>query len=364
MFPALTTWQALDLKLKDKLATLWIGGEGGMEKDMVTRKGILFKDIPAAGVHGVNLKSLPGNIVRLSRGFIRSLGILKEFNPDVIFSTGGYLSIPVSLAGLRIPSVLYVPDIQPALALKTVSLISKKIALTVEESRRSYYPWQQRRLEVTGYPLRPEVKQWNKQSGRQCLNLSQSLPTLLVTGGSKGSRSINNALINSLGDLLPKMQIIHLTGDLDWAETQKKVNDFLNDPSIHMYIERYHPYPFLQEMGAALATADLVVSRSGASIFGEYTYFGLPSILVPYPYAWRYQKVNAGWMESHGASVVLEDANLFMGLAPTVLDLMNNKEKLNLMSIAARKLSNDNAAELIADMIIDQVRSKKGCEMC
>ena len=151
VYPALAVLQTM----QNKAEVLWVGGEGGMEAQLVARANVPFKTIPAAGIHGVGLKSLPGNIIRLVRGFFASRRILQEFKPDVMFFTGGYVAVPMALAGKRIPIVLYVPDIEPALALKTLARFADKIAVTAPESFRFFkHP---DRLVLTGYPIRPDL---------------------------------------------------------------------------------------------------------------------------------------------------------------------------------------------------------------
>jgi UDP-N-acetylglucosamine--N-acetylmuramyl-(pentapeptide) pyrophosphoryl-undecaprenol N-acetylglucosamine transferase len=116
---------------------------------------------------------------------------------------------------------------------------------------------------------------------------------------------------------------------------------------------RYHALPYLHEMGAALAAADLVVSRAGASCLGEYPLFGLPAILVPYPYAWRYQKVNADYLTRRGAAILLEDPALKKELLDTLNVLMDNPNKLKAMRAAMFELSHPRAAEKIAGRLIE-----------
>ena len=112
VYPALAVHNALKA-LRSDVETLWVGGEGGMETVLVERASIPFKAIPAAGVHGVGFKRLPGNILSLARGVIASQSILAEFRPDVLFFTGGYVAVPMALAGRKLASLLYVPDIEP-----------------------------------------------------------------------------------------------------------------------------------------------------------------------------------------------------------------------------------------------------------
>ena len=110
MYPALAVHSALISKRPD-VETLWVGGEGGMEEELVNRAGIPFRSIPAAGVHGIGARALPGNIAKLTRGVFASQRILREFIQDMLFFTGGFIAAPMALAGRDIPTVLYVPDI-------------------------------------------------------------------------------------------------------------------------------------------------------------------------------------------------------------------------------------------------------------
>ncbi len=321
---------------------LWVGSEGGMEKELVQRANLPFKAIPAAGVHGVSIGKLPGNIWKLWKGFQRSKQIIKEFSPDVLFFTGGYVAIPMALAGLEKQALLYVPDIEPGLALKVLARFSDRIAVTEPESRN--YFRNQEKVYVTGYPLREDLMKWNRKDALEYFQFSDRVPTLLFMGGSSGARSINNAVLEIVGPLLENYQVIHLTGHLDWETVRMK--------TAHLG-SRYQAFPYLHEMGAALAAADLVISRAGASILGEYPYFGLPAILVPYPYAWRYQKLNADYLVERKAAVLLEDSRLRSDLLTTITDLMNNPERLGLMRSAMAALSQPKAAENIAALLFE-----------
>jgi UDP-N-acetylglucosamine--N-acetylmuramyl-(pentapeptide) pyrophosphoryl-undecaprenol N-acetylglucosamine transferase len=339
--------------------TLWIGGEGGMEEELVKREQIHFQAIPSAGVHGVGLRVLPGNIRKLWLGYRQARNILHEFKPDILFFTGGYLAVPVALAAPGYQKVLYVPDIQPALALQTLAFFADQIAITVEDSKQFFQGWLRKKLTVTGYPIREELKKWSRSGAQQELGLLPELPTLLVTGGSKGSRSINQAVMNALPDLLPVMQIVHLTGRLDWDTIVTQREALKNESSVQAWLGRYHAFPFLHEMGAALASADLVVSRAGASILGEYPYFGLPAILVPYPYAWKYQKVNANWLIERGAAVLLQNDELPEKFSKLVKEILLDKHHLEKMQSSSRLLSNPNAVSTIAELVVQVAKQGK-----
>jgi UDP-N-acetylglucosamine--N-acetylmuramyl-(pentapeptide) pyrophosphoryl-undecaprenol N-acetylglucosamine transferase len=331
--------------MQNKAEVLWVGGEGGMEAQLVARANVPFKAIPAAGIHGVGLKSLPGNIIRLVRGFFASRRILHDFNPDVLFFTGGYVAVPMALAGKRVPIALYVPDIQPALALKTLARFADKIAVTTQDSFR--YFKRTDHLVLTGYPTRPDLAKWTRSAGRRSLGLSDDVPVLLVFGGSKGAHSINEAVLANLPALLEKVQVIHITGELDWLTVETKAKEISGDQA-----NRYHMFPYLHdEMGAALAAADLAISRAGASTLGEFPLFGLPAVLVPYPYTWRYQKVNADSLVQQGAAIKLEDDRLSDTLVSTVSDLIDHPEKLVSMRVAMQRLAHPEAASEIAHQL-------------
>jgi len=318
-----------------------------MEARLVERANIPFKAIPAAGVHGVGLRQIPGSLAALSRGIRAAARIINEYQPDALFFTGGYVAVPVALAGRKIPSLLYVPDIEPGLALKTLAYFAKRIAVTAEESKQ--YFTARSNIVVTGYPVRTEIANWSKPAAREHLNIRSGLPVVLVFGGSKGAHSINMALFEHLTTLLEHVEVVHISGELDWS----LVEDIRQSLS-QKQAEHYHAYPYLHEdMGAALATADLAISRSGASSLGEFPQFGIPAILVPYPHAWRYQMVNANSLAGRGAALMIEDAQLKSGLYLTVEKLFETPEKLDAMRKAMLSLRVPNSAGKIADQLYE-----------
>lgn len=318
-----------------------------MEASLISQAGVEFKAIPAAGVHGVGLRALPGNLIKLMQGFFAARKIIRLFRPDVMFFTGGYVSVPVALAGLKIPVALFVPDIEPGLALKTLTRFADHIAVSTKDSLK-FYPGHPN-VTVTGYPTRKDILKWNRSDAQKALGLQSDLATLLVFGGSKGARSINRALFLALPELLPEMQIVHITGELNWIEVEPVQQSL--DVGL---VERYHPFPYLhKEMGAALKAADLVVSRAGASCLGEFPLFGLPAILVPYPHAWRYQKINADYMIRQKAAVLLQDADLMDSLSKVVLELIQDENRRIAMGKAMEELARPTAASSIADILVE-----------
>jgi UDP-N-acetylglucosamine--N-acetylmuramyl-(pentapeptide) pyrophosphoryl-undecaprenol N-acetylglucosamine transferase len=284
--------------------------------------------------------------MQVFRGMQASLKILNGFKPDVLFFTGGYVAFPMAVMGWRRKSVLFVPDIEPGMALKAISRFADRIAVTAEASKKFFS--RQGRVIETGYPVRPELSGWTREAAQAKFGLNPGLPTLLVFGGSKGSRSINSAVLAHLPALLEKVQVIHISGENDWQTVSARQKELTTN------VDRYHAFPYLhEEMGAAMAAADLVVSRAGASALGEFPLFGLPAILVPYPHAWRYQKVNADYLVQRGAATMLKDDRLMDELYSTVVSMLNNPGKLNLMRQSMRELSRPQAAQSIASLLAE-----------
>jgi UDP-N-acetylglucosamine--N-acetylmuramyl-(pentapeptide) pyrophosphoryl-undecaprenol N-acetylglucosamine transferase len=357
VYPALAVLQALnDLnpEWQEEGGLLWVGGEGGMEGEIISRQDLEFRTIPAAGLHGVGLKSLPGNLSQLIRGYYKARSLMREFQPDVLFFTGGYLAVPAAIAGKSVPSLVFVPDIEPGLALRTISRLAEKIAFSVERGRQ--YAPKGKPVLISGYPVRSRLLEWTREAAIQALELRSEMPVLLVFGGSKGARSINKALWSVLPELLDEVQIVHISGNLDWKDAAARRDDLTKAQQ-----DNYRVYPFLHErMGAALRSADLVVSRSGASVLGEYPLFELPAILVPYPHAWQYQKTNAAYLVEKGAALIINDEELTEKLLPTVRSLINDRDMLERMREEMDSLAKPDAAKTIARELVVLAGNKMG----
>jgi undecaprenyldiphospho-muramoylpentapeptide beta-N-acetylglucosaminyltransferase len=346
VYPALAVVGAL-VASNESVEVLWVGGEGGMEATLVQHAGFAFEAIPAAGLHGVGPLRLPGNLLRMFQGLNASRRILKRFKPDVLFFTGGYIGVPVAYTGRRQSQAMFVPDIEPALALRWISRWVDKIAVTTEDSRTFYA--QDRDVVVSGYPTRPALKPVPKEEARQVLEMDPVIPTVLVFGGSRGARSINEALWRCLPELLKEMQVIHITGQLDWPRVEEQVSDLYPEQKA-----RYRVYAYVhEEMTTIFSAVDLAVSRAGAAVLGEYPLFGLPAILVPYPHAWRYQWVNARYLETHGAAKIVKDEELNVRLSQQIRSLIANPGERERMSAEMQALYKPQAAERIADLLVD-----------
>ena len=351
IYPALATAQAVRRLVPDA-ELLWLGGRGGMEEELVPRAGLPIVSVSAAGMHGVGWRQAPGNAARLLAGTLQAWREIGKFRADVVFTTGGYLAVPAAAAARMrgVPLVVYVPDIEPALAARFAARLARRIAVTADQSA-AYYP-KGAPVTVTGYPLREEVRSASRAAGRKAFGIPAEEPVLLAFGGSRGARSINRALFRALPELLEGMHVIHITGTLDWPEVDKVVHEL---PKWHK--ARYHAYPYLhEEMGGAMAAADLAVSRAGASVLGEYPHFRLPSILVPYPHAWKYQKTNAEYLESQGAAIVLPDESLSESMAAEVLRLMGTPSRRKDMRDVLEKICQKNSELKLATEVVEAAK--------
>lgn len=350
IYPALAAVSELQAMGVSSEQILWIGTVGQTEETLVPRAGLRLETIQGGAVVGVPLRVMAANLARLAGSIGRVNQILGRFRPNVLFMTGGYVNVPVALAARlrRIPAAIYLPDVEPGKAIRFLSRLVKKVACTTEMSKE-YLPAE--KLVVTGYPVRPEIRAANQLSKAEALaqfDLTPGRPTLFVFGGSRGARSINRAVTAALPQLLDQIQVIHVSGTLDWPEVEKSTATLAAEQRRY-----YRPYAYLhEEMGPAFRAADLVVARGGASMLGECPAFGLPAILVPYPHAWRYQKVNADYLAERGAAVRLDDEKLGSELLPTVLGLLNKREQLANMAVAASQLDVPDAAGRLARLIV------------
>lgn len=350
IYPALTAVAALrqhhNLTVDD---IMWVGTAGEMEETLVPRAGLRLETIRGGAIAGVPLHQKVINAAKLAWSVTTAVSLIRRFRPDVMFMTGGYMAAPVTVACrlLRVPIVIYLPDVEPGASIRFALRHAAKVAATLPGSAE-FVP--QDKLVVTGYPLRPQLRAAVNLARTAALaqfHLQPERPTLFVFGGSRGAWRINEALMAALPTLLQTTQIIHISGTTTWDEVAANAETLPAD--LRRY---YRPYPYLHdEMGAAFRSADLVVARAGASMLGEAPAFGLPAVLVPLAWAWRYQKVNADYLCDHGAAVQLTDEQLTSDLLPTLQSLLNDSDQLAAMAAASRNLAVPDAAERLAGVI-------------
>lgn len=348
VYPALAVAEVVH-KSVDAHNLVFVGtrGGGGIERPLVASADVDFdayEEVFAGPIVGVNILRLFASLIKMGAGWLQSLGLILRYRPQAILLTGGWANVPLAIAAwmLRTPMLVYLPDIEPGRTIQLLSKLNAKVAITVPEATEYFGEGQ---TVVTGYPLRREITQATRDAAIEHFGLDRNCKTILVTGGSRGARTINIAVENILADLLQHpAQIIHVTGNLDWERSQAATN-----PTTH-----YHPFPYLdsEAMGLAFAAADIIIGRSGASAIGEFPYFGAASILVPYPFAWRYQKINADWLVKHGAGIRINDEDMATDLLPTVAQLITDTVQLEQMQNCAKALFQGNGADNIAKELL------------
>ncbi len=349
IYPALAAVSGLRAQGMASTDIMWIGTKGEMEETLVPRAGLHLETISGGAVVGVPLPTAIKNGARLTWSIGTASKLIRRFRPDVMFMTGGYMAAPVAVACKlhRVPICIYLPDVEPGSSIKFALPMAQKIACTNVGSE-AYVPPE--KMVVTGYPVRPEIRAATSLTKAEALarfDLEPGRPTLFVFGGSRGALNINRALMAILPQLLAQAQIIHISGEFTWPEVAADMQALTAEQR-----QWYRPYPYLHEdMGAAFRAADLVLARSGASMLGECPAFGLPSILVPLAWAWRYQKVNADFLSERGAAVQLTDDSLPSEMLPTISSLLENPQKLAHMAAAAKVLDIPTATNNLARLI-------------
>lgn len=332
----------------------FVGTVGGFERPLVEKTGVSFEshdEVQAGPIHGVNPLRALASIAKLMLGTLQAFRLLRHYKPQVIFSTGGWVSLPVALVAsvLRVPLLVYLPDLEPGRTIKLLRHFAAQVAVTVPESQQYFKPGQ---TVVTGYPLRAEIRTATHAAAQSHFGLAPDCRTLLVFGGSRGARAINIITGDILAALLEAgVQVIHVTGTLDHERTLAQAGELVQHPN-------YHPHAYLHgsAMGLAFAAADLAVCRAGASILGEFPHFRLPSILIPLAYSWHYQQVNADYMQTHGAAVHLDETDAADQLLPLILELFDDPARLTAMRDAAAALSQTDGAATIAQALAQLAR--------
>lgn len=275
-----------------------------------------------------------------------SLAQLKKIKPIAVLCMGGYLTLPVVLSSwlLKIPVILHEQNALPGRANRMSRYFAKKIAVTFEESLKYFG----NKAVVCGNPVREEILSADKDVSKKALNISEKMKIALVTGGSQGAASINTAVVEMLPLINdPDIFVIHICGTQDHSRIQGKTKGFNN----------YRLIPYLDDMSGVLSASDLVISRAGATMLSEIAALGKPSVLVPYPYAsQRHQDANARIFAEKGAAKIIDNSSLSGRLMSDIIkELLNEREKLQKMSSAARALSKNDAAAKIEDLVYETV---------
>jgi UDP-N-acetylglucosamine--N-acetylmuramyl-(pentapeptide) pyrophosphoryl-undecaprenol N-acetylglucosamine transferase len=348
VYPALTVAAALRrLCERDSIALdlLYIGVRGKMDGELVARDGIPFRAVTAGPMRSSSITGTAKGTLKLTAGVAESLRILRGFRPDVVFATGGYSSVGVGLAAraLRLPLLVFLPDVQAGIAVRTLARIATKIAVTVEPAAATMPA---AKTVLTGYPVRTSFFEADRDSARRVFGLDPSLPLLLVTGGSTGASRINQAIAGRIEDFLSRWQLLHISGlnDFAWLESQR----LSLPPQLQ---PRYHLRDYLHDgMAGAMAAADLGVMRAGASTLGELPATRLPAILIPGDFS--DQDVNARHLEAEGAAVMLPEAHLD-NLYTVAAGLLDDPARLSAMRDNLARLARPDAADKLAALVLE-----------
>ncbi len=352
------------------------------ERIVANESNLSFRALPAAPLRGRGLfGALRGLGVTLA-GVWAALALLRELRPAAVLGTGGYVCVPLFLAAriARVPTLIYLPDVVPGLAVRFLARIANLTAVNVEAALPNLFGRRRTSAIVTGYPVRAELFDLDQAACRQAFGLAAELPVLVVYGGSRGARSVNQAIAALLPELLREAQIIHVCGhdgDATWlreaaaqlpAELQAryKLYEYLASAGQRDKGTREQGEPFLTgsaghlvtvSMPAAFGAADLAVCRSGASTLAELPAAGLPAVLVPYPYV--HQDENADYLVGRGAAVKVADAQMIGGGRPqdgalyqAIIRLLHNEHERRNMVEQSRALARPDAARHLAQALL------------
>jgi UDP-N-acetylglucosamine--N-acetylmuramyl-(pentapeptide) pyrophosphoryl-undecaprenol N-acetylglucosamine transferase len=350
IYPALAVARSLRAR-PDPPELRWLGGHRGLEASLVPAAWIPFSRLAvrslrttAADIHAVL------DPVRLAASVPQAAIILARERPAAIFTTGGYVAIPVLMAAapMRIPVVLWDGNVIPGRAVRATARLATTIAVSFDATCRALASsTHDRPCFVTGTPIR-DVREIDREAARVRLDVAPGERVVLVFGGSQTVVRFNAAVAEALPRLVERVTVIHVTGE-DGYPRALAGREALPE-SVR---RRYRPYPFLrEEMLSALAAADLIVGRAGSSTLAEATALGLPMVVVPYPHAAGHQRANAASLVEAGAARLIDDAAFDAAELLDAAALLDDPLAHATMSAAARSLGRPGAAAAVAELVL------------
>jgi UDP-N-acetylglucosamine--N-acetylmuramyl-(pentapeptide) pyrophosphoryl-undecaprenol N-acetylglucosamine transferase len=351
VYPALAIAKALLARI-NQVEVLYVGTKDGMEAKLVPASGLEFRGISGKGLQRkFSLDTFKTLVINL-KAVWETKKILKEFKPDLVVGTGGYVSGPVVLtaAFFGIPTLLHEQNALPGKTNKALAKVVKRVMVSFPESI-SYFS-NKEKVQLVGVPVREEIGNANRKEGAAVFDLASEKKTILVTGGSRGALSINTALLDILPRLAeyPDIQLIWATG----SATYQTVLEKLQQLKIDWQRPQWRIMEYVQEMPAALACSDLCICRAGATTLAELSAAGKPAILIPYPYAAEnHQEYNARAFENVGAAEVILDQELNgQILWEQVQKIIFNPFKLEEMSRRATEVFKPGALDRIINLCL------------
>ncbi len=351
VYPGLAVVERLEARIATR--ALFVGARGGVEERILSRAGREFELLPGYGLRRATLARKLGAPFVLAAAVARAARILARFRPDVVLGTGGFASAAVVLASLalRVPRVLQEQNSVPGLVNRRLARHADLVLLGYESSR-AWFPAGTRAL-VVGNPLRA-MPSPSRAEAAAFFGLDASRPTVLVVGGSRGAHSLNVAAADAAARLASErgVQFVILCGAFDLAEVERRTRTASSLVRVREYLD---------EMHFAYALADVAVARSGASSVFELARFGVPAVLVPYPYAAdAHQASNAAPLVEAGGAVVVRDADLSGARLVAELEtLLSSDERRARMGAAMRAWSTPDAGNRAADAILVVAKKKE-----
>lgn len=357
IYPALAIASALEEKIPS-IEFLYVGTSKGFEADIVPRYGIEFVSVNIEGLPRKISFRLFSAIAKLVIGIWKSKKILDTFTPELIIATGGYACGPISFLGAKrgVKLIVHEQNVVPGLTNRILARQADLICTTFQDSIR-YFP-ENKKVVVTGLPVRSEIANTNREEGAEKLGLDPAKCTILSIGGSRGAEKINKAMVEVIKFYSNNtdVQIVHVTGEAGYESFLSNIKKY----GVNEKLDNVLVFPYIHEMNYALACADLVIGRAGASFISELTVKGIPAVLIPYPYASNnHQEYNALSLVRNNAAVMIKDSELE---GHVLLDIIKNiieeKDILQKMKLNSESIRKTEAAEKITFLIEDMIRNK------
>ncbi|MGI6097527.1 MAG: undecaprenyldiphospho-muramoylpentapeptide beta-N-acetylglucosaminyltransferase [Dethiobacteria bacterium] len=343
IYPALAVARYL-CRVEPEVKILFIGTERGMENQLVPEEGFQLRTIKVRGL--TRRLSLELAVVAwyLGRSLVEAFRIIKAFNPHIVIGTGGYVSAPAVLAArlLGKRTLIHEQNVPPGITNRLLSPVVNRVCISFNESRR-YFPARVR-ITFTGNPRASEVLHYNREEGAAALGLDHRKKTILIVGGSRGAARLNETVNDYLekSRLPTEIQIVYITGSRYYNEVDRRISRMESVKRKNIKL-----LPYLKNMPAALAAADLIISRSGATTLAEITARGLPAIFIPSPnVTGEHQTINAKLLSDHGAAILLpEDKLNTISLGNNIEFVIRDHKARQLMAERSRRLGKRDAIE-------------------
>lgn len=350
IYPALAFIRYVQ-KIQPDSEFLYVGTHRGLENKIVPETGISFKTIKIQGFKRKlsfdNLKTVQLFLESIKR----SKEILREFKPDVVIGTGGYVSgsVVYAAARMKIPTIVHEQNSVPGITNKFLSRFADKVGICFPDAAQ-YFP--ENKTVLVGNPRAQEVVTSGKSDVLEQYKLLPDTPTVLIFGGSQGALKINQAVIQALPKFSQKdYQVLYASGDRYYNEISEKID-------VEKISRNLSLQPYIKNMMDVMANVDLLIGRAGATSIAEFTALGLPAILIPSPYVTNdHQTKNAQSLVNAGAVKMIADANLTgENLVEAVDEIMNNNEKRETMAKASRQEGIPDAAERMWSLVNEIVK--------